>query len=122
MAHWGIEYEDSPQPQVVAAAHAMIEAGAAVVIGDHPHWVQSVESYRGAFITYGIGNFVFDQMWSMETREGSIEEISFDGARPVAVRIRPTIIDDYYRPRLLAPNEAAYRDTLARIWGHSVFK
>lgn len=122
LAHWGIEYEDAPQPQVVAAAHAMIEAGAAVVIGDHPHWVQSVESYRGAFITYGIGNFVFDQMWSMETREGSIEEISFDGVRPVAVRIRPTIIDDYYRPRLLAANEAAYRDTLARIWRHSIFK
>ena len=122
LAHWGIEYEDAPQSQVVAAAHAMVDAGATVVIGDHPHWVQAVESYHGAFITYGIGNFVFDQMWSPETREGSIDEFFFAGPRLVAVRIRPTIIDDYYKPRLLRPEEQAYTDTLQRIWRHSIFR
>ena len=121
VAHWGIEYENAPRPQIVAAAHAMIEAGATVVIGDHPHWVQSVETYRGGYITYGIGNFVFDQMWSMETREGSIQQLFFDGARLVAVRIRPTIIEDYFRPRLLDTKEPAYRATLNRIWEHSLF-
>ncbi len=122
MAHWGVEYEDAPRPQVVAAAHAMVEAGAALVIGDHPHWVQSAETYRGAYIACGVGNFVFDQMWSAETREGSIHQVFFDGARLVAVRIRPTIIDDFYRPRLLAPSEPAYADTLARIWRHSIIR
>ncbi len=122
VAHWGIEYENAPRPQIVAAAHAMIEAGATVVIGDHPHWVQSVETYRGGYITYGIGNFVFDQMWSMETREGSIQELFFDKARLVAVRIRPTIIEDYFRPRLLRKDEPAYRATLNRIWEHSTFR
>ena len=121
VAHWGIEYESSPRPQIVAAAHAMIEAGAKVVIGDHPHWVQSVETYQGGYITYGIGNFVFDQMWSMETREGSIQELFFDKAKLVAVRIRPTIIEDYFRPRLLRTSEPAYRVTLSRIWEHSLF-
>jgi len=62
MPHWGIEYEDTPRDVEVAAAHAMVEAGADLIIGDHPHWVQSVELYRGAYIIYGIGNFVFDQM------------------------------------------------------------
>ena len=122
VAHWGIEYENAPRPQIVAAAHAMIEAGAAVVIGDHPHWVQSVETYLGGYITYGIGNFVFDQMWSMETREGSIQQLFFDKAKLVAVRIRPTIIEDYFRPRLLRSSESAYKETLGRIWGHSVFR
>jgi len=121
VAHWGIEYENAPRPQIVAAAHAMIEAGATVVIGDHPHWVQSVETYRGGYVTYGIGNFVFDQMWSMETREGSIQQLFFDNAKLVAVRIRPTIIEDYFRPRLLRSSEAAYSATLGRIWEHSVF-
>jgi poly-gamma-glutamate capsule biosynthesis protein CapA/YwtB (metallophosphatase superfamily) len=122
VAHWGIEYGNAPRAQTIAAAHAMIEAGASVVIGDHPHWVQSVETYRGGYITYGIGNFVFDQMWSMETREGSIQELFFDKAKLVAVRIRPTIIEDYFRPRLLRTNEAAYRATLNRIWQHSLFR
>lgn len=120
LAHWGIEYEDAPRPDVVAAAHAMVEAGATAVIGDHPHWVQSIERYRGAYIAYGVGNFVFDQMWSDETRQGSIHELTFSGDRLVSIRILPTLIEDYYRPRLLRPDEPAYRTVLERIWRHSV--
>jgi poly-gamma-glutamate capsule biosynthesis protein CapA/YwtB (metallophosphatase superfamily) len=120
LAHWGIEYEDAPRPEVVAAAHAMVEAGATAVIGDHPHWVQSIERYRGAYIAYGVGNFVFDQMWSDETRQGSIHELTFWGDRLVGVRILPTVIEDYYRPRLLRPDEPAYRTVLERVWRHSV--
>ena len=120
LAHWGVEYEDHPRPEVVAAAHAMIEAGATAVIGDHPHWVQSVERYRGAYIAYGVGNFVFDQMWSEETREGSVHELSFWGDRLVSVRIMPTLIEDWYRPRFLRPDEPAYRTVMDRIWGHSL--
>lgn len=121
LAHWGIEYEDAPRANVIAAAHAMVEAGATVVIGDHPHWVQSIERYRGAYIAYGVGNFVFDQMWSDETREGSLHELWFAGVRLVSVRILPTLIEDYYRPRLLRPDEPAYRAVLERIWRHSIF-
>ena len=120
LAHWGVEYEDHPRPEVVAAAYAMIEAGATAVIGDHPHWVQSVERYRGAYVAYGVGNFVFDQMWSEETREGSIHELSFWGDRLVSVRIMPTIIEDWYRPRFLTPDEPAYRTVMQRIWSHSL--
>ena len=98
----------------------MVDAGATVVIGDHPHWVQSVETYRGAYIAYSVGNFVFDQMWSKETREGSMHELFFDRSRLVAVRIRPTIIDDYFRPRLLRADEREYAETLLRIRPHSV--
>jgi poly-gamma-glutamate synthesis protein (capsule biosynthesis protein) len=97
----------------------MVEAGADIVIGDHPHWVQSVELYRGAYITYSIGNFVFDQMWSTETREGSLQRLSFVGPRLMAVRIMPTIIDDYFQPRLLTSAEPQYKQTLERIWTHS---
>lgn len=120
LAHWGVEYEDHPRPEVVAAAHAMIEAGATAVIGDHPHWVQSVERYRGAYIAYGVGNFVFDQMWSDQTREGSIHELSFWGDRLVSVRIQPTLIEDWHRPRFLRPDEPAYRAVMDRIWSHSL--
>jgi len=120
MTHWGIEYEDHPRDVEIAAAHAMVEAGADVIIGDHPHWVQSVELYRGAYITYGVGNFVFDQMWSTETREGSLQRLSFIGSRLMSVRIMPTLIEDYFQPRLLGASEPQYQQTLERIWAHSV--
>lgn len=122
LAHWGVEYEDRPRPWVEAAAHAMVEAGATAVLGDHPHWVQSVETYRGGYIAYSMGNFVFDQMWSAETRQGSIHRLFFSGSRLVAVRIVPTLLEDYHQPRPLLLGEPGYAQTLARIFRHSKFE
>jgi len=120
VAHWGIEYEDRPRPWVVEAAHAMIDAGADVVLGDHPHWVQSVELYKGRYIAYSLGNFIFDQMWSVETRQGSLHRLFFDGTRLVSVRIIPTLLEDWHQPRPLEPDEPGYAQTLERIWRHSL--
>jgi poly-gamma-glutamate synthesis protein (capsule biosynthesis protein) len=119
MNHWGIEYEEKPRPAQMAAARAMVDAGADIVVGDHPHWVQSVELYHEGYIAYSVGNFVFDQMWSMQTREGSLHRLFFGGDRLMSVRIVPTLIEDYYQPRLLAPGEPQYRETLERIWRNS---
>lgn len=41
-----------------------------MVIGSHPHWIQTVEKYNNKYIFYSLGNFIFDQMWSRETKEG----------------------------------------------------
>jgi poly-gamma-glutamate capsule biosynthesis protein CapA/YwtB (metallophosphatase superfamily) len=119
--HWGIEYEDRPRPWIVAAARAMVEAGADVILGGHPHWVQNVEFYRGKYITYSVGNYVFDQMWSTETRQGSFHRLFFSGTRLVSVRIVPFLIEDFHQPRLYRTDEAGYRQTLERIWKHSTF-
>lgn len=120
MPHWGIEYEPRPRPWIVAAAHAMIDAGADVVLGDHSHWVQPVEIYKGRYIAYSLGNFVFDQMWSVETRQGSLHRLFFDGARLTSVRIVPTLLEDWHQPRPLRPDERAYAETMARIGKHAV--
>jgi len=42
------------------AAYAAIDAGAALVIGSHPHFLQPIEVYHGGLIAYSLGNFVFD--------------------------------------------------------------
>lgn len=119
VAHWGVEYEDQPRPWIVNAAHMMVDAGADVVMGDHPHWVQSVEVYNGHYIAYGVGNFVFDQMWSTETRQGSLHRLLFDGTRLASVRIVPTLLEDWHQPRPLSPDEPGYQQTIDRIWRHS---
>ncbi|HVY12132.1 MAG TPA: CapA family protein, partial [Alphaproteobacteria bacterium] len=68
--HAGTEYARLPNAAQTAFAHAAIDAGADLVIGAHPHWIQPIEQYRGKYIFYSLGNFVFDQSWSQDTREG----------------------------------------------------
>lgn len=58
--HSGFEYTASPNAVQRELAHAAVEAGAALVLGGHPHVLQGVEFYRGAPIIYSLGNFVFD--------------------------------------------------------------
>jgi len=59
--HWGEEYATAPLDYQRALAHAVIDAGAALVIGHHPHVIEGVERYKRGLIAYSLGNFVFDQ-------------------------------------------------------------
>lgn len=59
--HWGVEYASKPTPDQVQLAHQMIDAGADIIVGSHPHVVQPLENYHDHWIAYSLGNFVFDQ-------------------------------------------------------------
>src|SRR5436309_2476431 len=59
--HWGEEYLLEPIARQRALAHAMIDAGAEVVLGNHPHVTEGTEIYKGKLIVYSLGNFVFDE-------------------------------------------------------------
>lgn len=64
--HWGDEYQQQPRAEDVELAHQLAEAGAAVVIGHHPHMLQPIELYRRAdgktaVIAYSLGNFISNQ-------------------------------------------------------------
>src|SRR5664279_1179066 len=59
--HSGQEYKPGPDQIKTDLYRAMIDNGADMVIGDHAHWVQSTESYKGHLIVYSMGNFIFDQ-------------------------------------------------------------
>lgn len=58
--HWGEEYEDGPSGAQKKAAHALIDAGADLVIAHHPHVLQGVETYGDGLIAYSMGNFLFE--------------------------------------------------------------
>ncbi len=59
--HWGIEFKQIPTGTQVKKAHRLIDAGADLILGHHPHVLQSIEYYKGKYIVYSLGNFVFDQ-------------------------------------------------------------
>jgi poly-gamma-glutamate synthesis protein (capsule biosynthesis protein) len=68
--HAGTEYTPTANTAQVTFAHAAIDAGADIVIGAHPHWVQNKEIYKDKTIYYSLGNFIFDQSWSEQTKKG----------------------------------------------------
>jgi poly-gamma-glutamate synthesis protein (capsule biosynthesis protein) len=101
--HWGTEYDPTPFGGQRDLAHAAIDAGADMVIGNHAHWAGAVEVYEGKPIWYALGNFVFDQTWSEPTMEGLTLELTFHGPTLVQARMRPHIILDKAQPNFLDP-------------------
>jgi poly-gamma-glutamate synthesis protein (capsule biosynthesis protein) len=61
MPHMGAEYKNAPDELKINFYRSLIDGGADMVIGDHPHWIQTSESYKGHLIVYSMGNFIFDQ-------------------------------------------------------------
>ena len=68
--HWGTEYQLKPNKKQIRLAHEWIDAGADVLVGMHPHVVQTIEVYKGKYIFYSLGNFIFDQYFSFNTTHG----------------------------------------------------
>lgn len=68
--HWGEEYAKQPSAEQIAIGHKLIEAGADLIVGHHPHVVQEMEYYKGGWIAYSLGNFVFDQNFDEATSRG----------------------------------------------------
>ncbi len=126
--HAGAEYTRKPNQAQIDFAHAAIDAGADIVIGHHPHWIQPIEVYppispsspgegrmaegqerskhRG-LIFYSLGNFVFDQMWSQETQEGLTIKITIINNKIERVALVPIIIENYCCPRMANEEEKA---------------
>jgi len=70
--HWGIEYEPVSHPRQQQLAHSWIDQGVDIIIGHHPHVVQEIEIYKDAPIFYSLGNFIFDQYFSVPTQQSLV--------------------------------------------------
>lgn len=102
--HWGREFDPYPTNIQIENAHKTIEAGADLIIGHHPHVIQSIEKYNDKFIIYSLGNFVFDQQ-KTERRETFIFSCEFSKTGIKRCCLIPVTIEKYdyekkcgYRP------------------------
>jgi poly-gamma-glutamate synthesis protein (capsule biosynthesis protein) len=92
--HWGAEYatlkSNSRQQDL---AHQMIDAGADLIIGHHPHVIQEMEIYHNRPIFYSLGNFIFDQYFSVDTQQGlsvgSVFSINEQGQKGISLYVYP---------------------------------
>lgn len=103
--HWGVEYRALPDERQIELGHFAIDHGADLVIGNHPHWIQPIEIYKGKLITYAHGNYIFDQIWSKETTEGVIGRYTFYGKQLIDVEYLPIKIIDYGQAYFLEGTE-----------------
>jgi poly-gamma-glutamate synthesis protein (capsule biosynthesis protein) len=68
--HWGEEYKLKHNQTQELLARLLIDAGIDVVIGHHPHVTQDIEIYNDKPIFYSLGNFLFDQYFSVDVQQG----------------------------------------------------
>jgi len=98
--HDGVEYAAKPSQHQIEFAHTAIESGASLVIGHHPHVVQTLEKYQNGYIVYSLGNFIFDQLWSEETQRGMVIKVIFSPKQIQDIEFIPVKINSSFQPEL----------------------
>lgn len=102
--HWGEEYKEHNSRQTTLA-HNAVDNGADAIIGHHPHVEQATEWYKEKFIAYSLGNFVFDQYFSVETMQGLAVEIVLGTNNTVKIKKFTTPLSRKYQPSGLIQKE-----------------
>jgi poly-gamma-glutamate synthesis protein (capsule biosynthesis protein) len=120
--HWGVEKATRPGSDQIAFAHDIIDAGADLIVGHHPHVLQGVELYKGKAIAYSLGNFIFGGN-SRHTYDTAILEVTLspDG---ISQRIIPIAVNAW-NARQMVGEEGIHIirqvEQLSRIFPRSIF-
>lgn len=104
--HWGEEYVAYPSPWQQRMAHSLIDAGADVVIGHHPHVAQGYEEYKNGLIFYSLGNFNFyvDHPYAkrlVETTKAYCVGLNINNSGSISFQIIPIHINESWQPQVI---------------------
>lgn len=100
--HWGNEFINYPYVDQKQLAHWMVDCGADLIIGMHPHVLQGYEIYNERYIFYSLGNFVFNMPW-MDTKYSAT--ITLDVQNDFAISYDYIHIGDDYFPRVVSKDD-----------------
>jgi poly-gamma-glutamate capsule biosynthesis protein CapA/YwtB (metallophosphatase superfamily) len=113
LPHWGTQYTNQPVADQRSVGSALIDAGADIVVGGHPHWVQGIEVHDGRLIVNSLGNFIFD-MDFRRTQQGVMLQLVCWDDTVMSARLTPYVIRPDFAPRTTSGSEAAR--ILDQIW------
>jgi hypothetical protein len=113
--HWGYQFDLYPEPEQIKIARKIIDLGALIVYGHHPHVIQGMERYRNGLILYSLGNFFFPDFkrtggcwfhFPEESKRTAIAqcEVGAEGVRSASWL--PLLVDPNYRIRILSMKSA----------------
>jgi D-alanyl-D-alanine carboxypeptidase len=107
--HWGEEYKEIHNSRQEELAHKVIDAGATLVIGHHPHVAQDTEKYKNGYIAYSLGNFIFDQYFSKETMQGMMLQVKIHRDKSLKVQKNTVKLNKIFQPyKVLYGKEIKY--------------
>jgi poly-gamma-glutamate synthesis protein (capsule biosynthesis protein) len=99
--HWGNEYLPAAETWRVNLARQLVDAGADIIHGHHPHVWQPYEIYKDKPVFYSFGNFIFDQSWSYETSHSQIAELTLSKTKLENLKLYPIEIKFNTQPALM---------------------
>jgi len=123
MVHWGVERADKPVEHQTTLARQFIDAGADLVIGSHPHVMQGFEQYKGKWIAYSLGNFIFNVTTTPRTKEtGVLDAVCTQGGE-CDLTFHP-MVSEQSRPAPVEPEKAKeltdYLTSISKAFGVKV--
>jgi poly-gamma-glutamate synthesis protein (capsule biosynthesis protein) len=116
--HWGEEFVSRPSESEIAMGHAIIDAGAAAILGHHPHVTRPVELYQNTLIAHSLGNFMGDMTWHPMFRLGMVLRFSLGDAGVRDATVLDTFMTDDYTP-IPAPGKTPMAVASAGVAGMS---
>ena len=117
--HWGIEHQHYTNEYLQDdPAHELVDAGADVILGNHPHVMQGSEFYHGSLISYAQGNCVFCQVFD-GTHESYLLNFDITDEGVTNVVVTPLYLSDDYGIPDFATGEQA-QSQLEQIRDYSV--
>lgn len=99
--HWGDEYIKEPSEADRAFGRRIVDLGADIVVGHHPHVVREIEQYGNGWIVYSLGNFVFDQTFSEDTRTGLVAIAKIKDKKITGVEGFTVYISNSFQPEFI---------------------
>lgn len=92
--HAGVEHTSSLNNVQTGLAHYAVQQGANLVLGHHPHVLQGIEKYRGAYIVYSLGNFCFGGNTNPSDKDTMIfqQSFTFQGKRLLKKKSQAKVI------------------------------
>ncbi|HEY88318.1 MAG TPA: CapA family protein [Thermoflexia bacterium] len=98
-------YEYMPSARQLRDFRSLAAAGAVMVQGSQAHQPQTLEFYGDTFIHYGLGNFFFDQMWSLGTRQEFVDQLTFYEGQLININLHTALLEEFGRPRPMSAEE-----------------
>lgn len=112
--HWGTEYKAKHSSIQEELATSLVEAGADLIIGHHPHVVEDVGLIHGVVVFYSLGNYIFDQYFSPEVQEGLVLSLEMSGEVPRVRLVPVTSLGHLSQPSMMpSKSHAAFLKALA---------
>ena len=107
--HWGRELQAGPPADDIARAHAMIDAGADMIFGHHPHRLNALEAYAGRPIAWSLGNFVWPRL-SQAGSDTAVAHVIVEPDGSIQACLLDVTIVSHGHPTLDDPSRRTCRD------------